>query len=69
VNGKRQVVGLEIDPTLLKPEDITVVQDLVIAAVNKATEEAELLAKEELRRKTEGLLPNIPGMDLGGMMG
>jgi hypothetical protein len=62
-------VGLEIDPTLLKPEDITVVQDLVIAAVNKATEEAELLAKEELRRKTEGLLPNIPGMDLGGMMG
>ena len=69
VNGKRQVVGLEIDPTLLKPEDITVVQDLVIAAVNKATEEAELLAKEKLRRKTEGLLPNIPGMDLGGMMG
>jgi hypothetical protein len=69
VNGKRQVVGLEIDPTLLKPEDITVVQDLVIAAVNKATEEAEILAKEELRRKTEGLLPNIPGMDLGGMMG
>src|SRR3970282_1949469 len=69
VNGKRQVVGLEIDPTLLKPEDITVVQDLVIAAVNKATEEAEIPAKRELPSMTEGLLPNIPGMDLGGMRG
>lgn len=69
VNGKRQVVGLEIDPTLMKPDDRTVVQDLVIAAVNKAAEEAEALAREELKKKTEGLLPNIPGLDLGGMMG
>ncbi|HLT72918.1 MAG TPA: YbaB/EbfC family nucleoid-associated protein, partial [Cyclobacteriaceae bacterium] len=69
VNGKRQVVGLEIDPTLMKPEDRTVVQDLVVAAVNKAVEEVETLAREELRKKTEGLLPNIPGLDLGGMMG
>jgi hypothetical protein len=44
-------------------------QDLIVAAVNKASEEAELLAREELRKSTEGLLPNIPGMDLGSMMG
>jgi nucleoid-associated protein EbfC len=69
VNGKRQLVALEIDPTILKAEDRAIVQDLVIAAVNKASEEAEILAKEELRKKTEGLLPNIPGMDLGGLMG
>jgi DNA-binding protein YbaB len=45
------------------------VQDLIVAAVNKAAEEAEVMAKEELRKSTEGLLPNIPGMDLSGMMG
>jgi nucleoid-associated protein EbfC len=69
VNGKRQLVALDIDPTLLKAEDKVVVQDLVVAAVNKACDEADILAKEEMRKSTEGLLPNIPGLDLSGMMG
>jgi DNA-binding YbaB/EbfC family protein len=69
VNGKKQLMALDIDPTLLKAEDKTILQDLLVAAVNKAAEEAEILAKEELRKSTEGLLPNIPGMDLSGMMG
>lgn len=69
MNGKRQLIGLDIDPSLLRSEDRVIVQDLVIAAVNKASDEIELLAKEELRKSTEGLLPNIPGMDLGSIMG
>ncbi len=69
VNGKKQLVTLEIDPTILKPADAILVQDLVIAAVNKASEEVEHLAKEHLRKSTEGLVPNIPGLDLTGMMG
>jgi DNA-binding YbaB/EbfC family protein len=69
VNGKKQLVSLDIDPTLLKSDDKMVLQDLVIAAVNKAADEAEILAKEEIRKSTEGLLPNIPGMDLSSMMG
>jgi len=69
VNGKRQLIALEIDPAIVKADDKIVLQDLVIAAVNKAMDEVEVLAREELRRKTEGLLPNIPGLDLGGMMG
>jgi len=69
MNGKRQLIALDIDPTLLKSDDKIIVQDLVVAAVNKASEEAESLAKEELRKSTEGLLPNIPGMDLGSLMG
>ena len=69
VNGKKQVISIDIDPSLLKGEDKTILQDLVVAAVNKASEEAEILAKEELRKSTEGLLPNIPGMDLSGLMG
>lgn len=69
VNGKRQLMQLDIDNSLIKPDDKMVLQDLIIAAVNKASEEAEVKAKEELKKSTEGLLPNIPGMDLSGMMG
>ena len=69
VNGKKQLVSIDIDESLLKSNDKIILQDLVVAAVNKANEEAEILAKEEIRKSTEGLLPNIPGLDLSGMMG
>ena len=69
VNGKRQLIAIEIDPLLLKPEDKVMLQDLIVAAVNKASEDADTLAKEELKKSTEGLIPNIPGMDLSGLMG
>lgn len=69
VNGKKQLITLDIDPSMLKAEDKTILQDLIVAAVNKASEEAEVLAKEEMRKSTEGLLPNIPGLDLSNLMG
>jgi nucleoid-associated protein EbfC len=69
VNGKKQLVLLDIDPSLLKADDKIIVQDLIIAAVNKASDEVEALSKEALRKSTEGLLPNIPGMDLSNLMG
>ena len=69
VNGKRQLIDLDVDASLLKSDDKVVLQDLIIAAVNKASDEADVKAKEELRKSTEGLLPNIPGMDLSSMMG
>jgi len=69
VNGKKMLLAIDIDPSLLKGEDKTIVQDLVVAAVNMASEKAEALAKEELQKSTEGFLPNIPGLDLSGMMG
>lgn len=69
VNGKKQVIAIDIDPLILKAEDKVLVQDLVVAAVNKASEEADVLAKEELKKATDGLLPSIPGMDLSSLMG
>ena len=69
VNGKKQLVALDVDPSLLKSDDKIILQDLIVAAVNKANDEAEGLAKEEIRKSTEGLLPNIPGLDLSGMLG
>lgn len=63
-NGQRRVIKLEIDEALLSDREM--LSDLVVAAVNKALDEAGDKAKEELKRKTSGLIPNIPGLDLGG---
>ena len=69
VNGLKQVVRIEIDPDLIRPDDREMLQDLVVAAVNKAMQNVEGKAREQLQKSTEGLLPNIPGLDLNGMMG
>ncbi|MDX2303478.1 MAG: YbaB/EbfC family nucleoid-associated protein [Microscillaceae bacterium] len=67
VNGKKQLISLQIDKELLKPEDSEVMQDLIVAAVNKALQDVDILAKEELKKSTQGVLPNIPGFDFGNM--
>lgn len=67
-NGKKQLLSVRIEKDLLKPGDADILQDLIVAAANKALENAEEQAKEFLKKQTEGLLPNIPGLDLGGLM-
>lgn len=67
VNGKHHIVRIEVEEGLLKPEDKHILENLVLAAVNKAMIEVDILIKEEFRKKTEGVLPNIPGLDLGNL--
>lgn len=67
VSGKRRLITLDIDPSLFANEDKQILQDLVVAATNKALKEVEEMVKEEVKKSTEGLLPNIPGLDLGSM--
>ncbi|MCB0495695.1 MAG: YbaB/EbfC family nucleoid-associated protein [Cyclobacteriaceae bacterium] len=68
VNGKKELVDLVIDDSLYTPEDKDMLKDLIVAATNIAMEKADALAKEEMRKATEGMMPNIPGLDLSGMM-
>jgi nucleoid-associated protein EbfC len=68
VNGKKQVVQLEIDKEIVNADDKIMLQDLIIAAINKGLDEADIKAKEELKKSTEGFLPNIPGLDLSGIV-
>jgi DNA-binding YbaB/EbfC family protein len=68
VNGKKQLVKLEIDSDVVRPDDKEMMQDLIIAAVNKALDEVDIKAKEELKKSTQGIIPNIPGLDLGGLL-
>jgi nucleoid-associated protein EbfC len=60
VNGAKQVQSLKIDPDVLK-EDVEMLQDLVVAAINDAHRKAD----EEMSQKMGGMLP--PGMKLPGM--
>lgn len=68
VNGLKEIVSLEIDPSLVKEEDQDMMKDLIIAAVNKAMAEVDVKSKEHMKSATEGMVPNIPGFDLNNMM-
>lgn len=67
VNGKKEVLSIEIDPSLMTSDDKEMVQDLTVAAINNAMAKADISAKEEIKKSTEGIMPNIPGMDFGNM--
>ncbi|MFK7900936.1 MAG: YbaB/EbfC family nucleoid-associated protein [Cyclobacteriaceae bacterium] len=68
VNGKKQVVSISIAPELMNEKDKKVVEDLVVAAVNKALEDIEPSVQEEMQKATDGVVPpNIPGFDLGSL--
>ena len=69
VNGHFKLVKLEIDSSLIKPEDQEMLQDLCVAAVNKAIDSVTEKSKEEMKKATEGVMPNIPGLDLNSLFG
>ncbi len=67
VNGHREVISIEMDESLVSKEDIQMLQDLIIAATNKALQDIEVKIQDEMRKSTSGMLPNIPGMDLSSL--
>lgn len=60
VNGKQLLLGLKIDPTVVDPADVEMLQDLVTAAVNEAIKQSQQMAQEEMSKLTGGM--NIPGL-------
>ena len=54
-NGKREIVSLEIDPDAVDPEDVEMLQDMVLAAVNEALRKAETAASEGMSKITGGM--------------
>jgi nucleoid-associated protein EbfC len=67
VNGNRKVISIEMDDSLVNITDKQMLGDLIVAATNKAMEEIDGKIKEELKSATDGMMPNIPGMDFGSM--
>ncbi|HET6272898.1 MAG TPA: YbaB/EbfC family nucleoid-associated protein [Bacteroidota bacterium] len=66
-NGKQHIVKLEIDKEVVDPTDVTMLEDLVLAATNKALGDAAKMAQDEMAKATSGLMPNIPGLNLPGI--
>lgn len=63
VTGKGQLKHLKIEPSLVDPKEVEVLEDLVVAAVNDARGKVDAMAAEEMKKLTGGLaLP--PGMKL-----
>ncbi|UMZ75219.1 YbaB/EbfC family nucleoid-associated protein [Natranaerofaba carboxydovora] len=61
VNGSKEVVDIEIDPDAVDPDDVEMLEDLVLAAVNEAMKKADEMVSEEMKKITGGMdLP--PGM-------
>ncbi len=63
MNGKGHLRELKIDPSLLNPDDVQVLQDLIVAAHQDAKTKTEELVKEEMSKLTGGL-PLPPGLTL-----
>ncbi len=60
VSGKQQLISLTIDPKAVDPEDVEMLQDLVVAAVSEALKQSQKMSEEEMGKITGGL--NIPGL-------
>ena len=60
VNGKHQVVDIQIKPEAVDPDDVEMLQDMVIAAVNEAMRTADAEASSSMSRLTGGL--NLGGL-------
>ncbi|KAA0699058.1 YbaB/EbfC family nucleoid-associated protein [Neorhizobium sp. P12A] len=63
MNGKGELLGLKIDPSLFKEDDVEILEDLVVAAHKDAKEKAEAVAAEKTKALTAGL-PIPPGFKL-----
>jgi DNA-binding YbaB/EbfC family protein len=60
--GKRELVSIEISPEVVDPDDIDMLQDLTLAAVNEALRKAEELATGEMNKIAGGMNLNLPGL-------
>jgi DNA-binding YbaB/EbfC family protein len=64
-NGAQKITAIEIERDAVDPDDLELLEDLVIAGVNKALEEAGELAQREMQGAAGSMLP--PGMDLSSL--
>lgn len=60
VNGRHELVSLKIEKEVVNPEDVDMLQDLILAAVNEGMRKAQEMATAEMAKITGGI--NIPGL-------
>lgn len=60
-NGAQRITSIKIEPTVIDPEDPEMLEDLIIAGINKALDEAATMARDEMQKSAGSFLP--PGFD------
>lgn len=60
VNGKKELINIELDPEVVDPDDIETLEDLLLAAIREAMKIAEEKSQSEMSKLTGGM--NLPGM-------
>jgi DNA-binding YbaB/EbfC family protein len=65
-NGHQDILSVKINPEVVDPEDVEMLEDLIMAAIKQAKENASQLSEAEMQKATEGLIP--PGMNIPGLM-
>lgn len=62
VNGAQELVGIKIDRSVVDPNDVDMLQDLVVAAVSEGLRRSKQMVSDEMSKLTAGLGVNIPGL-------
>lgn len=63
INGKKQILALDIDPEIVDPDDIETLSDILVAAVNEAIKRVEDTGNAEMSKITGALgMPGMPGL-------
>ena len=63
VNGKKELLSIKIDPEVVDPDDVEMLEDLVTAAVNEALGKAAKTMEDKMGALTGGMnIPGMPGM-------
>ncbi len=59
-NGRQELVSIKVEKEVVNPEDVEMLQDLIVAAVNAALKKAQEMVSEEMKKLTGGM--NLPGL-------
>lgn len=63
INGKREILAIDLKPEIVDPDDVETLSDILVAAVNEAIKRVDSTNAEELNKVTGQVnLPNIPGL-------
>lgn len=62
VNGRQEILSIQIEPEIVDAEDIEMLQDLIVAAVNEGIRKSKEMLQDDLKKLTGGLNINIPGL-------